>query len=417
MSERPPVADWATDFDHLTDEWAAQSPEITKDLRQRCPVAHTDRFYGAYLVTRYDDITDAARQTEVFSNRITLINDNHPDNVKLELPPITLDPPDHGPVRRAMLPWFNPREMGALEPLIEGMAAKLIDSLGDPQQLVDDGTPVDAALDYAQLLPVDVMLHLFGVDEEMGPKFRQWVDGILKDGLTDLELARTANREVQAYFRQQLTLRSQAPAASEPPDLITRILQAETEDDDGTRRPFSERERIGGLFVLLLGGIDTTWSSMGASLYHLATHPEHREALVADPSLLPGAIEEFLRFYAPVTIARISTDDAEIAGCPVDAGHRLLFSYPSANRDPDHFDNPDEVILDRSNNRHLAFGVGVHRCLGSNLARLELLVGLRSWLAAFPNFELAVEPEEIRWSHGVVRGPKHVPIRILETAA
>jgi cytochrome P450 len=163
----------------------------------------------------------------------------------------------------------------------------------------------------------------------------------------------------------------------------------------------------------MLGGIDTTWSSLGASLFHLGTHPDDLATLVADPELIPGAVEELLRFYTPVTIARVITDEAEVAGCPVHAGQRLLLSYPSANRDEAHFDNPDEVVLDRQHNRHMAFGVGVHRCLGSNLARMELKVALAAWLARYPRFELAVAPEDIAWTVGPVRGPRKVPLRIL----
>jgi cytochrome P450 len=402
MSKRPEVTDWATDFDHLSDEWAANGPEILADLRQRCPVAHTDRFYGAYLVSRYDDIAEVARDTETFSSRITLINDNHPDNVKLELPPITLDPPEHGPIRRALLPSFNPHQVAALEPFVASTAERLVDALVGRDQ-------VDGALEFAQLLPVEVMGHLFGVPTELGPQFRRWVDAMLKDGLVDLDVARQANREVQAFFADQLAQRRQHPAD----DLVTMVLNAEAENDDGTTRPFTQRERIGVLFVLMLGGIDTTWSSVGASLFHLGTHPEDLAALVNRPELLDTAIEEFLRYYSPVTIARVITEDAEIAGCPVASGQRLMLAYPSANRDPAHFERPDEVILDRQRNRHMAFGVGVHRCLGSNLARMEIRVALQAWLSRIPRFELAVDPSDITWSIGPVRGPRRVPLRVL----
>ena len=149
-------------------------------------------------------------------------------------------------------------------------------------------------------------------------------------------------------------------------------------------------------------------------LYHLGSHPDDLERLVNEPELMPTAVEEFLRYYSPVTIARYITEDADIAGCPVSAGKRVLLSYPSANRDPDYFENPDELILDRENNRHMAFGVGVHRCLGSNLARMELRVGLSAWLERYPRFELAVDPDDVKWSVGPIRGPRSVPIRILD---
>lgn len=395
------MSDWASDFDHLSDEWAASMPTILSDLRARCPVAHTDRFHGAYLVSRYADIAEVAHDTETFSSRVTAVNDNHPDDIHLELPPITLDPPDHGPLRRALLPAFNPREVDALEPFVVDVVTGLLDNL-------DGRTEVDGATDYAQHVPVEIMSHLFGVSPEMGGQFRAWVDAMLKDGQVTLDIARQANREIQAYFADQLKQRRERPAD----DLVTMVLNAEVPLDDGTTRPFSERERIGALFVMMLGGIDTTWSALGASLFHLGTHPDDLATLVAQPELIPTAVEEFLRFYTPVTIARVITRDAEIAGCPVHGGERVLLAYPSANRDPEVFEEPEAVRLDREHNRHLAFGVGVHRCLGSNLARMELRVALEAWLRRYPRFELAVAPEEIVWSVGPVRGPRRVPLRV-----
>ena len=386
----------------MSDEWANNSPDILADLRERCPVAHTDRFYGAYLVTRYDDIDELSHNTAAFSSRITAVNENHPDKIKIELPPITLDPPEHSPIRRALLPAFNPREVASLEPWVTEMVSGLLDDI-EGRELVD------GALDFAQLVPVELMGKLFGVSPEMGPQFRTWVDEFLKDGQIDIEVARKASREVQAYFADQLEQRREHPAD----DLVTMVLGAEATLEDGATRPFSQRERVGALFVLMLGGIDTTWSSLGSALFHLATHPEDRELLVNQPELIPNAIEELLRFYSPVTIARYIAEDAEVAGCPVSAGQRMLLSYPSANRDATHFDNPDEVDLQRAQNRHMAFGVGIHRCLGSNLARMEMKVALEGWLARFPRFELAVDPSEIRWTVGPVRGPRLVPLRIL----
>jgi cytochrome P450 len=330
------------------------------------------------------------------------VNDNHPDDVRLELPPITLDPPHHGEIRRALLPSFNPREVDALEPFVTEVAERLVGALAGRDR-------VDGALDFAQLLPVEVMSHLFGVPPGMGPQFRGWVDAMLKEGQVDLDVARKANREIQAFFAAQLAERRDDPQD----DLVTTVLNAESERGDGTTVPFTERERIGALFVLMLGGIDTTWSATGAALFHLGSHPDDLATLVSRPELIPSAIEEFLRFYSPVTIARVINHDAEVAGCPVAGGERLLLSFPSANRDPAHFERPDEVVLDRQPNRHLAFGVGVHRCLGSNLARMELAVALRIWLENFPRFELAVDPSEIQWSVGPVRGPRSVPLRIL----
>jgi cytochrome P450 len=170
------------------------------------------------------------------------------------------------------------------------------------------------------------------------------------------------------------------------------------------------------LYVLLMAGIDTTWSSLGSSLWHLASHPADRERLVAEPELIPTAIEEFLRLYAPATMARIATAPVEVGGRTIQPGDRVLLPFPAANRDPEHFDRPEEAVLDRAHNRHITFGVGIHRCLGSNLARMELQVGIEEWLKAFPSFHL--DPErEVGWNGGQVRGPNSVPVLIDGPAA
>jgi len=158
--------------------------------------------------------------------------------------------------------------------------------------------------------------------------------------------------------------------------------------------------------------VDTTWSGIGSSLWHLATHPDDRRRLVEEPELIPSAVEEFLRAYSPVTMARIVAEDTEHNGCPMKAGDRVLMAFPAANRDPAHFDRPDEVIIDREHNRHVAFGAGIHRCVGSNLARMEMRVAIEEFLARIPDFELKADAE-VNWAGGQVRGPRNVPVRLL----
>jgi cytochrome P450 len=407
MAERPPVADWATDFDHLSGEWAAHGPEILTDLRERCPVARTERFHGAYLVTRYDDVVAVTQDPATFSSRVTMVTDAHPDDIRLSLGPLTLDPPLHAPLRRALLPTFNPKRVEELRPLVEQIVEDLLDELGDHDV-------VDGAAGFAELVPVRLMSHLFGVPASQGREFRRWVDGILKDGLLDIEVAREANRAMQAYFVRELRARRDGGAAKD--DLVQVVLEARLTEEDGSTRELTEREQVGSLYVLMVGGIDTTWSLIGAALMHLGTHPDHLARLVAEPGLLPTAIEEFLRYYSPATVGRVITRDADIGGCPVDGGKRLLLSFGSANRDATHFDRPDEVVLDRQSNRHIGFGVGIHRCIGSNLARMETEVALRGWLRRFRRFELVGDVADIGWSNGAVRGPDHVRLRVLERA-
>ena len=150
-------------------------------------------------------------------------------------------------------------------------------------------------------------------------------------------------------------------------------------------------------------------SRTASALFHLATHDDDRRRLVAEPELIPTAIEELLRAYSPVTMARIVADDYEFNGCPMKANDRVLLNFPAANRDPEAFDRADEVVIDREVNRHLAFGAGIHRCAGSNLARMEMRVAVEEWLRRIPEFHLG-DAAGVTWAGGQVRGPRTLPV-------
>ncbi len=166
----------------------------------------------------------------------------------------------------------------------------------------------------------------------------------------------------------------------------------------------------GSIILLLIAGIDTTWSAIGSSLWHLAQHAEHRRRIVDDPDVMQFALEEFLRAYAPVTMARMVAKDHDFHGCPMKEDDWVLLPFPAANRDPKQFEDAEGFVIDRQVNRHAAFGLGIHRCLGSNLARLELRIAIEQFVQRFPNFELA---GDVRWSVGQIRGPRVLPVRIL----
>jgi hypothetical protein len=175
--------------------------------------------------------------------------------------------------------------------------------------------------------------------------------------------------------------------------------------------PLSTPNLLGTLRLLLIAGIDTTWSAIGSSLWHLAKTPADRRRLVAEPALMPSAIEEFLRAYAPVTMAREVVKETTIGGCPIKPGNMLLLSFPAANRDPAMFPDADKVIIDRKENRHAAFGLGIHRCVGSNLARMEMTVAVEEFLKRIPEFSLDLS-RPVTWSEGTVRGPRNLPLVI-----
>lgn len=393
MKERPPVRDWATDFDHNHPQWAADPYPIWDDLRERCPVAHTDRYRGVFLPVRADDIREIAYDPEHFSSRRIMILDGKPP-VSAPIPPVTSDPPLHRAQRMMLLPAFTPDEIDKLRPITRAMCNELIDAF------IAKGH-CDAAVDYAQYVPTRVIAGMLGLAERDHDQFRQWIYDMNIDGAEDLGLFKRTVEAVDAFFAAEIEARRAKPKD----DLISYLLKQQI---DG--KPLTMDHMQGTLRLLLFAGIDTTWSAIGLVLLHLARTPEHRRRLASEPALMPSAIEEFLRFYAPVSVARLVAKDKEVGGCPFKAGQMVLLPYPAANRDPEKFEDPDSIILDRKENRHTTFGLGIHRCVGSNLARMELTVAVEEWLRRIPEFELD-DSQKISWSPGLVRGPRKLPMR------
>jgi hypothetical protein len=394
MDSRTPVEDWAVDFDHFDPQWTNDPYPIWDDLRSRCPVATSQRFEdGAYFPTRYDDVREIAYDSEHFSSRRVIVREH-----KLTLmpgPPITSDPPEHTPARKLLLPAFAPKEIAKLEERTRAICRSLLDAIGDAAEC-------DGAVDYAQHIPVRVIAHMLGVPEGDGDLFRRWIQKVLIEGVRDPAAAMQAVHEMNAYFNAQIELRRASPGD----DLISYLLAAEFGG-----KPLSEAHVLGTLRLILIAGIDTTWSGIGASLWHLAAHPADRARLVVEPGLLPTAIEEFLRAYSPVTMAREVVKETTLGGCPFKPGGQVLLSFPAANRDPEKFTDAGRVLIDRAENPHAAFGLGRHRCLGSNLARLEMTVAIEEWLKRFPVFTVT-EGKKTTWSEGTVRGPRLLPITI-----
>jgi len=392
----PPVQDWSTDYDLRDPDYVTAPYDIWRDLREGCPVARTGRLGGSVLPTRYDDVVAVAHDTATFSSVDTAVFPPPPGASLFVAPPITSDPPFHAEARRILLPQFGIAAVSRLEARTRQIVTELLDAL--------EGRDVaDAAADYAEHVPVRVIAHLLGIPEQDEPRFTDWVVRVLQDTGPDTERTRaTATRELLAYFGDVAAARRLEPGE----DLVSALLDAEL---DGA--PLTDKHLQGTCALLLLAGIDTTWSMIASSLAYLARTPVDRDRLVADPSLLPQACEEFLRAFAPVTQARIATRDAAIGGCPVDAGSRVLLVFGAANRDPAHFERPDEVDIDRTENRHLAFGVGIHRCIGSNLARMELQVAIGAWLERFPQFRL-VPDATVTWAGEQIRSPHRVPVRL-----
>jgi cytochrome P450 len=393
-----PVSDWATDFSLLEPEWAADPYPILDDLRQRCPIAHTDRFGGGWLLTRYEDVAAAAHDTERFSSRSIIMGNFRPPREIAPIggsPPITSDPPFHHDSRKLLIPAFTKAAAGRQELATRALCHSLIDAF-------EGRDVVDAASDYAQHIPVRVIADMLGFPPEDGPQFREFV----KSRLEGINLPRHERVTRMSAFFHYLLARVHDHLDNPRDDLTTFLINAEL---DGSK--LQPSHIVGTMMLLLIAGIDTTWSAIGASLWHLARNPEDRRRLVAEPGLLPTAMEEFLRAYAPVTMARLARQDMHFGGVDMNADDWILLSFAAANRDPAQFDQADQVIIDRQINRHAAFGLGIHRCLGSHLARMQLRVALQAWLERIPDFSLD-DPSAVTWSTGQVRGPRMLPLRI-----
>ena len=393
-----PVSDWATDFSHLEPDWAADPYPIQDDLRQRCPIAHTGRFGGGWLPTRYEDVAAVAYDTEHFSSRAIIMSNFRPPAELAPIggsPPISSDPPFHHDARKLLLPAFTKTAVSRQEAATRAFCHSLIDAF-------DGASVVDAARDYAQHIPMRVIADMLGFPPQDGPQFRQFVENTLEG----VNLPPEQRIERMTALFDYLLAQVHDHLATPRDDLTSYLINAEL-----YARKLEPSHVVGTMALLLIAGIDTTWSAIGASLWHLARTPGDRERLAADPALLPTAMEEFLRAYAPVTMARLVREDMHWRGADMKADDWILLSFPAANRDTAQFDRAGEVIIDREVNRHAAFGLGIHRCVGSHLARMELRVALETWLERIPDFSLA-DPDGVSWAAGQIRGPRALPLRI-----
>jgi len=392
-----PVSDWATDFSHLEPEWSADPYPIQDDLRGRCPIAHTERFGGGWLPTRYEDVAAIAYDTEHFSSRSIIMSNFRPPRELAPIggsPPISSDPPFHHDARKLLLPAFTKTAVTKQEPATRALCHSLIDAF--------EGDVVDAARDYAQHIPMRVIADMLGFPPEDGSQFREFVEDLLEG----INLPPDERIERVSRLFDYLLAQVHDHLGNPHDDLTAYLINAELYG-----QKLDPSHVVGTMALLLIAGIDTTWSAIGASLWHLAKTSSDRRRLVAQPGLLPTAMEEFLRAYAPVTMARLVKDAMHWRGVDMKADDWILLSFPAANRDPAQFDRAGEVVIDREVNRHAAFGLGIHRCVGSHLARMELRVALEVWLERIPEFTLD-HPLAVIWSSGQIRGPRTLPLRI-----
>ncbi|MBU7437861.1 cytochrome P450 [Paraburkholderia fungorum] len=381
------AGDYANDPDAL---WAAMR-------KGGCPVAHSDKWGGSWVVTRYDDVRDIAHDGARFSSRAVEVAGPIPEiGHELFLPPLTSSPDDHKAHRDLLAPFFTPAKIAELEPFVRDEARRLATAIAERGE-------GDAVGDFARPLALSVISHILKVPLDAQNRFVDWVVRLVRLGPLDQKVRSAVVQEKLAYLEKLLEERASAPGD----DLISYLAHATLNGE-----PLSRKHKLGSLFLLVLAGADTTWSAMGASLWHLASHADDRAQLLAQPDMMrTTAVEELLRAYAPVSIARLTAEPVELHGRCIAAQERVILPLAAANRDPAVFDEPDTVKLDRKRNRHLTFSSGEHRCLGSNVARLELRVALEEWLRVMPNFHLTA-PDAVEWTAGQTRGPEQVLIAV-----
>jgi cytochrome P450 len=368
------------------------------ELSADCPAFWNDVDGGHWVLTGFDSVRNALQHVDVFSTDSTIISDPDPEYILL---PLFLDPSLHVKYRRLYNARFSPGAVERLTPTARQVCRETI------ERFVDRGG-CDVINEFADLFPTQVFLIALGLPVEDADRFVEWVRTIFL-GLagTDPEAAAAANAEVAAYFVDVFDDRRRSPRDPDV-DMATYLLEARIDDE-----PISDEYLLSMMTTLVLAGLDTTKSQLGFNFHHLATHPDDRRRLAADPSLIPVAVEELLRAFAFVPPARKLRADIDYEGCPMKRGQMVLMPLWAANRDPAAFPHAKDVVIDRSPNRHIAFGAGAHRCAGAHLARRELLIAMEEWHARIPDYELANDTPLVEhgWQLGLDALPLRWPVR------
>jgi cytochrome P450 len=345
-------------------------------MREQCPVAHSDMHDGFWIVSKYEDVHFVCAHPELFSSHPAHI----PPNMGQDRPviPLEIDPPDHAKYRQVLSPIFAPPKMQALVPRIRTTVNAMIDTF------IERGR-CEFVSEFAEPLPTHIFLEMMDWPVSDAKRFHAWKDviihGVPGDEEASMQARLEAGTELYTYFAEILDDRSEAPRE----DVMSTLIEATF----GGERELSQFEILDIVFLLLIAGLDTTTGALGNAFVHLSQRPDLRDRLVADPALVPSAVEEMLRYESHVATGRRVVSDVEVGGQQFKEGDRVLVLFGSASRDADEFAEPEEIVLDRSPNRHLAFGVGPHRCVGSHLARLELVVALEELHRRLPDYRLA----------------------------
>ena len=382
-------------------------------MREESPVTLVE-FPGGerqWLITRYADVRAALADPRLQKDWAAKLTgpDWTPDPVTgyLSRHLLNSDPPDHTRLRRLVSKGFTARRVAGLRPRVEAITASLLDAMADRARAGE--TEVDLIEAFAFPLPVIVICELLGVPAADRDDFKEWSHAMLAS-VGEPGSFRAAATSMYYYFRELLAAKRAAPAD----DLVSALI-AVRDGSDGSDDAFDERELVAMLFLLLVAGHETTANLIASGTLALLTHPAELDRLRADPALLPGAVEELLRFSNPLNHAteRFTLEPVEIGGVMIPAREWVLCVTSSANRDPLRFPDPDRLDVGRDAGGHVAFGHGIHYCLGAPLARLEGEIAFGSLLARFPSLSLAADPASLRWRpSSLIHGLETLPVRL-----
>lgn len=389
-----PVNHGSCPFDPLSADLARAPHEVYAQLRERCPVARSDRWEGFVVLTRYADVVKAATKPALFSSTEGIVVPRNP--VSGRRAPMHFDPPEHTRYRRAMNAVFRDDRVAAMEPDVRAAAVRLLDPL------VQSGHRWDVVEDFSSPYTCDVLARLLSLDGDVSRALNEHTR-IFERAQVD-EDAATAEAENMVLYAMAREIVAQRQAAPLDPDsdLITRMLRLATDQDDPAEFV------AGSVRQLFVAGHVAPTVAIAAIVLALATDAELQDRLRAEPELIPDAVEELLRLHTPNQgFSRTVTTSTTLHGEPVRAGERVVLSYPSANRDPAVFEDPDRFVLERRPHRHLAFGSGVHKCVGATLARAELRIAVEELLSRTQRLQLAGEPAPFPWP---MLGPASVPV-------
>jgi cytochrome P450 len=362
-------------------------------LREERPV-HLNERPRFWAISRFGDVEDALREWPVFSSASGITLDGF-SGIKPMI--ILMDPPRQAELRRVLQKAFTAKRIGAQESLIRHTAHTLLDAIP-----VED--EVDLVSAFTAPFPIMVIAEMLGVDPSDRELFKQWSNGIMATAAGEYESLARNYEHIFDYFRGVIAARRAGPRD----DLVTALVQAEV---DGHK--LSDDDILGFCALLLIAGNETTTNLLGNAAIVLAAHPDARAEIVADMSLLPNAIEEVLRFEGPAqTLTRTTTVDAHVRGQTIGAGEKVMLLLAAANRDPRVFEDADRFDIHRVTRKHIAFGSGIHFCMGANLARLEARVAFEELLSRYPKYSITSPDTVSYFNTPSIRGPKALPVRL-----